>query len=580
MIDVFFFHAPLFALLFASIALAICMTSAELHLHNLASGAVVVLGGWIAAELLPSTTAHQTTTWWLLPIVGAITALAALPLFAKDSLRQHPLLYLLASLGVALVVSSIAQGFYLPSSSATLAPFDSRGAQLALALLGTFATVIVSCIVFQSKRWHQLVIEWRVSDDPSVWKGAAILVIVQHALLLCIGACFTAAHRGLVGAAEYKTILAILAVFAVRFRPVQAAILAGSVGAGILVIDASGTCLGGWSEPIAAVVVASIVVYRFRQRLPLITARRVVPVVARRTTRGAILLAGGAFLFTLLGAITQAYKDGWGSVHVHQAAALVVLVVVAWVTYRILGVLTIAWPMITGIAFYLVCHLETEPVLLLVCLVTFVVACAAYLYFLRILPETASLVIDLSIVLILHHVIMTSEIISGAHNMLIAAYPSALALSSRNAAIVQGVTAALPILLLIGLGSHGALRARILSVANFSAGARHGQRPISTFLVIACIVVAMSVLSTFVYHTQKDSISPAEVAVIRGLEVLLFAYIGAELRLMWAFVLLMLVYCLQISLGLGQGIVEEVVAGTLFIAATYAAVVVARRGNA
>ena len=266
----------LHALLLASMALALCITSSEFQLHNLAAGILVVLGGWISTEFtgLFNDDRHNTNAVWLIPILAVTVALVTYPRVAKTTIRSHSLLFLLISLGVAFAVSGIAQSFYLPSARATIPTPTSAITRLLLALTAFSLSIGVSLAIFLSKRWHYHILEWRIAGaDSKVWKYVSHLVLLQCVLLLVIGMCFAKAHRGLFGAAEYKTILAVLAVFAVRFRPVYAAALAGLLGAAVQVVDAYVPWLSGWSVPVVATIVGIIVVVRYIGATPVLNAR-------------------------------------------------------------------------------------------------------------------------------------------------------------------------------------------------------------------------------------------------------------------------------------------------------------------
>lgn len=558
-------------LLLGVIALVLCLGSREFGLHNLAAGQVVVLGGWWCWEIVAWATGapSHTNRAWLSVATLPVVVLCAWPLAARTYLRDHPLIFMFASLGAALVTETTLQGKALPFATSHIAVPDGASWHVLIPVGAAAVASVVCVLVFSSGRWATCALKCRVATNRSsgVWASVAMVLVLQFVLLLGIGGASASVHRGMAGGADDRTVLAVLAVFLARARPIRAGLIGAGMGIAIHLFDHVGGAVQSLASPLTMLGAALLIVLLRWPKRPLIAARTVVPVAPCLTTREAAIRTGLAVgVAAAFVVILAAANGGLGRMPVLAYSYLLVLVLAAWALRYILGIWTVSIPLLSGCAGYGVYLAETVFqsywTTSLVC-AALVVLASAYFLLLRLLSVNVAVLCDVALVVVgaslIRHMDLSgsSQIVALAVDQFIPTDPGIIVIAE----VVVGCAIVLLVLLFL---NRQPWRPYVLAVANFENATRHGWRPVWSFLSLAAVVSLVVVLASLLLRLGKPTVASSELELGRGLTVLFFAYLASEASLLLGATSVGAVALVAAGVGLGYGILEVALVGALF----------------
>ena len=555
------------ALLYAATVKVLSLGSREFGLYNLAGGAWLVLGGWMAATAAgPLVGAPAPVRPWVfaLFLLPALLQVAA-PLVLGNKiaiLRDSPLVYLFITLGIALVILSVGPGLLLENFGDTIPIQQGWWGWLFLALCSALVAGVVYR-VFNGRRWARLVIDFRVAQPGNrLPLRLSALLMLELVLLLVLGAAGYQVHKGIFQTAEYRTVIPVLCLAIFSSSPGRAALLSFVIVAGSHLLDAWVPPLTGYSIPVAIAALIIAVLVRNLPRETVVDNNATAPAPQRSLSPGEDSVVVGAVIFTVL-TFFATLALSWSSevLLLHRTLLVAVIVTVSWIAQRHLGVLSIAWPVLATVAVYVVEALEGRPFYMAATIILGAAAWACYVLTLRLLSKESALVVDLSVVICIHHVVLNSTAIAGATNVKLLSYsaPSWGVITLQVALVITSLG------LLYWANRDGVWRGSALGLVNFKLGNFHGVSVVPVFVGTAGALALVAIISTVGYHVLPTPVSPDELSMAAGLSVLLignFMHIKGPAP---GFLVVFLVYGLMGALLVGRGILSGAAVGLAFV---------------
>jgi hypothetical protein len=555
------------ALLYAATVKVLSLSTREFGLYNLAGGAWVILGGWAAAAVLgPFVGAPAPLHPWVFVLFLILACLQVSVPFILGSrigvLRDNPLMYLFISLGVALVILSLGPGALLENYGDTIPIQQGWWGWVALVAFSAFVIVLVYWI-FRGGRWARLVIDFRVaSSSGKLPIGLSLLLLVELVLLILLGAAGYQVHKGIFQSAEYRTIIPVLCLALAKSSPGRAALLSFIIIVSTHMLDAWVSVLAGYSIPVAISVLIVAVLIRKWPRETVIdnNATNLVPTRTVGLLEDSVFVGGVVFLvLAVFSTLTLAWSAN--QLTLHKTLLFSVLVTMSWIAQRHLGVVSMTWPVVAAISVYLVESLASRPVYIMFAMSLVAVLWASYILILRVLSKESALVIDLSVVICIHHIVTNSTAIAGPTNVKLLP----LSLSSWNILAIQ-ITLVLGALGLVLWANHNRIwRGSLLALANFRLGRLHGVAVTSVFIVAATVLATVSMISTVAYHALPTPLGPDELSLGVGLSVLLIGNFMDIKGPAPGLLVVFFIYGLLGSVLVGRGILSGAIIGLAFI---------------
>jgi len=509
------------ALVFAVCTVVLCLGSREFGLFNLAAGGWIVLGGWLATSIRGwLTDTFVPVHPWPFMLFGGLAGLQCLcPFLLGEALRLRPLVYLFFTVGITLCINTFGPAFLLKNYGSVIASDLGLWGTICT-LIGAFAAFCVPMLTFRSSLWARLVIDFRIGAAPP--SHIAGLLFLEIVLLVLIGATAGQVHKGIFASTEQRTVVPILGLLSMQCRPVASAmvsflaVLAGHFSA------AKVSALAGHSVPVTIGLLLLLALVRNWPQSSLLGARSIAPVppptAIRTLSRGSIPLGAVVFL-TLVGIAVLTL--GASSELFQRALFLSVLVVISCTAQRHLGIRSVAWPAIATLATYTVLEVRDNAFFLFIALIASSIAWSFYLWSLRVLRPEAALVVDLALIVCLHHWLTHSRL-PGPENVRIfhlSAFAAAPAMVLATCQVLVGLSL-LALLLSAGMGHE--LRALSLGLCNFRLAIHHGIAVRLVFCAVAFTLVILAAWSGVILHVAYPIVSPAQMTLLIGLTVMLF----------------------------------------------------------
>lgn len=566
--------------LYFGTAVVLSLTSREFGLYNLAGGAWLVLGGWLAALMLAGGHPLPLNSSLLPVFLFLLLFQAASPVLLGNRLRKNPLSYLFVSLGVALVVIHVG-GTYLLSSSGSSVPVDQSTWSVVAFLTFGGLSICAVFFLFQSPWWSRLVIRFRSSDTQgTLTRSLSALVFVELAGLLILGGSTYYVHKGIFGAAEYRTIIPILALVATKGRPIRAGLLSfvvvvlshGVVALGPIIFDVS---VAQYAKVIAILSLLLAVLFRswpddarnFAQMLPTIPPRLGSWLIWQDDYYRGHLFGLVAFLGAagLLAVVTYSVPTSWSSDDLTFALWIVGLSVICAMAQRFLGIQTIAWPAVGLLPIYCFVLAQESVFWLVILLGAFFMLWTFYGWSLRVLKHEPALVVDLAFVTCIHQVVKSSTVLSGTNEVIIFSPPF---LDAVETAHVSGFLVGTVVFLMIAsaaMGRHPWLRAGVLGLANFQLGRFHGLHvKVLFFAAIATLSVLVS-SATAARYLVSETVTSRFLSVEWGLSILLLGHLLQKAKLVLGLPFILGVFGLFGGLLASRGTLVGISVGVAFI---------------
>jgi hypothetical protein len=562
--------------LYAAVAATLALTSREFGLYNLASGAWLVLGGWIVQSWVGLQPGHGAIlNPWVLLFFLPLAALQIMsPLILRARLRGNVLSYLFVTLGGALVVTNVAPTWLLSSSGMTIPLQRSMHAVLVF-FICCCASALLVLVVFRSQLWARLVISFRVAGNHNqLWAGLSFLIGLELFLLIALGAAGFFVHKGVFGSAEYRTVIPILALVASRSRPVVASVLSLVVVVASHIIIAaspniSGLVLSPYARATAILLLLLVVLVRALPRRPLDSAQRITSVPPRVSTKflsergGRQLILGGITIVVLAAVSVIAWRLRpylLAEEDFHRAVFVSVLALTSWVAQRHLGISTITWPAIGVLPVFLYAvSASVMSVCIIVGLILF------HLWSLRVLRHEAALLIDLAALVSLHQIVKTSPSLSGDNEILFFHGRSAIGVSNGTLLILQICLSLGLLAFVLGSACLPRLRAISLGLSNLRLGLHHGIAVRRIFLLGISSLAAIAMLATASFHAISESVTVSELSLENGLLVFLLGYFFLRRGPILPITFIFAIYVICGSLLSGHGVMFRVVLGLAFM---------------
>lgn len=518
------------AALYAACAAALSRSARSFRLYNLAAGSWIVVGGWCASWIAGLWTGVEVPVRpWLFLVFGLLAALQILlPRFVRSGLYNSPLPYLLCSLGIALSVNNLGPDLLLSAHGSTI-PFEGSDAGSAVCVL-LMIVIIGGITVFGDTQAHaRSVLRFRAhrSSDRD-WASMSNLLLLEILLLLMLGAAGMQGHKGVFGAAEYRTVIPLLAVVAGSAHPLTSALLALILALATHALNARIPLITGYAAPITILLLAGLSVARARPWPWVLKARSLGCVTPRSEAAiwppGRLVL--GALVLMVLTAI-GCLAAGAYPVPSQRAVWLGVLATTAWLSVRHLGVLSVGW-VAPGVLSIYAALMAQE--FLAVSFWPAIVGCAAliatvwalYLLVLRALSPSIALLVDLSALVCLHHYVLSSTTISGAEN--VRALGHLLPSDTIAMACIggQSLMAGALFILAFFAAEQRTARAGVLALVNPAVGLQHGLPSGPLFFTAALGLGGVAIVSTIGYHSVQPILTPSQLSLGLGLGVALF----------------------------------------------------------
>jgi len=577
-----FWSATADAILYAGVAATLCLTSREFSFYNLAAGAWVIVGGWLTAwtgSAILGWPGPAISGLWFFGAIALVVAQVAAPAALGESLRRAPLIYLLVSLGVALVLSSLGPAFLLEASGSTISVPPSTGALVVFGFVITMS-VVVPVLVFRQKTWATTVLLFRTGIRyGTVKKRTSLLVLVEVGLLLLIGASGFFVHKGIFGSAEYRTIIPILALVAAKSRPVRAAVTCFLVVmlSYLVVLIAPSYSQYSHSMAIALLLIGVVRQYWPRTILrppaqkPMVPGRVAWPNLLKQDYTRRLVIAGvvvTAFSVALL-ILGELRPFVVAQSDILAFSKITLMAVVGWVIFSRLGILSLAWPMIGVVPIYLVAVSGRTPALAVAGVAAFLVCASGYLLLLRHLPVEPALLTDLGVVVCIHQLFKSSPALSGQEEVIRFAH----VLGTNIPSWVVPIALALLVCGVLGVGVAVSTSPRVrilaLAVADFRFGLLHGSPAPLLFVGMALGGVILAVAASGAFHLGFSVVSTDEMSVAIGMIVLLLSYLMERFGVLFGVGVCALVYGVLGGVFAGAGPMLPASIGVVFVVAAY-----------
>ena len=553
------------ALVYASMAYALCLSSREFELYNLSSGAWLVIGGWLGAwifgPLLQAPAPVRPWTFLFLPVIAAIQVLS--PLFLGSGLYEKRLLYLFVSLGIALMLTAFGQ-VYLVNNSADIIPIQAQNPSYIATSASFIIIVSIVTVMFASKYWAKTVLSFRLAKPNSnlYWRLASLL-LVELILILMLGASSFSIHKGLFGEAEYRTVIPILAVVLGKSHPIKASLIAFLVIIGGHIAEVEVSYFAGYSVPISlGALIISVLLWSWPwdSVVDVNSIGRVPSRPASRPFTNDPAIIGMITLLLLI--VISMVVPGYAQEPLNRFLLVAVLCTAAWISIKYLGVRSIGWQASAAICVYGILHFHNKPFYLVLVFLISVIAWAFQLFALRVLKSEASFVVDLSIVICLYSLVVKSTEISGAQSVL--EFTFAQTVNVWSIIIVQAFLTIGMLSLVSISGRNNKLRGILLGLTNFRLGWQHGV-PINVLFALASGMLILCCITASVGYHAIAPITPNNLSLANGLIIFLFAYLMAYWEPGPIYGLIFIVYYMLGSLLAGYGLLVEGFLGTALV---------------
>ena len=558
-------------LLYAATAAVVSLSGREFKFYNLAAGAWIVLGGWLSAFLMGSWMHAPAPVhpWCFFLFLAPALAQVTSPLFLREKLRENPLVYLLVSLGIALIVTTLGTTFLLRMSSATI-PIDRRG--ISFTVLVVAAVVVLTWYLMQSSRWAKTVLEFRhATSRPLLWQRLTWVLLVELVLLIVLGGVGYHVHKGVFSSAEYRTVIPLLAVMATRSNYISASILSFSVVAVSHLIEMTGQGLAGYSAPIAIASLAILVLIKNWPVSAILRARKTESLPDRKL-EGNIWSDQNVFGFVVLSVLFAGFALALGlsSEVLHHTLFMTSLVALSWIAHRYLGLLSIAWPALATLFIYATLIVRPTFWTLSILFVFTSLAWATYLWCLRVLKIEPALLMDLSLVVCLHQIVKKAAPISGDESVRIFNLTKEFNLPIFVPIVIPVSIVAGCLAMAYFSDRQRQLRASALSMSNLTMGLFHGAPVASIFMRVATVLAGLAALAVVGYHVSQPGITPSGLAVETGLIILLFSNLAERWGPAPTFIALFVFYAVLASIMAKHGIMLRGVVGVALIVLAFA----------
>ncbi|MBL4664172.1 MAG: hypothetical protein JKY22_11615 [Flavobacteriaceae bacterium] len=152
------------AIFYASITSILSIGIREFGLYNLASGAWLILGGWVGAFFFGLITGVNV------PCNSSILIFAIVFLFLQvflvyllgNRFRSNKLTYLFISLGISLIIINVVPEFSLDSNYAVI-PIEASSSNKIAFCVFALLTIICPYYIFKTSNWSKSVLNFRAN---------------------------------------------------------------------------------------------------------------------------------------------------------------------------------------------------------------------------------------------------------------------------------------------------------------------------------------------------------------------------------------------------------------------------------
>jgi hypothetical protein len=306
--------------------------------------------------------------------------------------------------------------------------------------------------------------------------------------------------------------------------------------------------LAGYSDAFAIAALIAATAIRAKPRNLLLDAPVIGDFPAPRSKsppwRDGYIL-GTALMAILL--IVCHWAVGASFVDTGKAIAVASLGIIAALSARVVGVLSVAWFAVPTASIYFLTYLARDvraaPALLIVTVVVICIAWVGYLFILRVLAPSQGMLIDLGFVILLHRVYESSSRLAGDSTS------RTLALSLppgdwRRALILLTMCLFVMSFCVAGAKFHVNPRVRALRLGlfNFKLAHYHGFFIRRVFAGIAVILVFFAGSIAAGYAIIRGFVTTHELSVGLGLTVLLLSRFVRRESIAWMFLVVTLIY--------------------------------------
>jgi hypothetical protein len=509
--------------LYGGIAAIISLTARGFRLYNLASGAWVVLGGWVWYWLKSQagTVVPVDPPWFLLLAVIACIQVA-LPWILRQQLVQNQIAYVFATVGIALLLDGAAPALLLKSYSAVI---GIQGSVVHDAVVvGVALAIVAFCMtIIRSARYAKACVCFRLDGGHRDARLLAGLVGCEIGLLLVLGAASSSVHHGLLSSSFFRSIVPVLALLMTGRRPVPTILIAGTAPAAAYLLGKTVPGVAGVSMPFVIGVLGCIAIAMSIRS----GARR-----AGRTSLGGVLEhpdtwglrnrnLRGLLALMMIGVILH-FGFRLDAPDSANTVWMMALAVSGMLILGYLGVFTVSVPIAGALGAYAVISLRQWPLALCAALLLLGVAWVSYIFLLRTMQEDYAVVADLALILAIGYFIMSTSAISGVEGIRLFG-------SGRWEFGATGWAMAT-----LGSGAFGMasvysssvipnLRTRVVGLQLGESGRAHGAPKRLMLTISMSLAAAIGVAGSFAYYSGTGSIAANSMSLERGLAVMVLA---------------------------------------------------------
>jgi uncharacterized membrane protein len=571
------------SLLYGITASILSLTARELRFYNLAAGSWIVTGGWWFAWITSETTGLgiPVTRYWFLALapLAVLAVQTGAPLAIGKRLKTHPFTYIFISLGIALTINHAVPAYALTYDRAIIPGIDT-----ALDLGWTYVAVVLgigTLIIYitRSRLWSRVAIGIRL-DTPSnhIWHSTAFLVFVEIGLLLIVGAASTFIHNGLYESAEYRTVIPLLALLAVRGKPIKAGFLATVVVlvSSVLLINASsvgGLDMSHYSEALSITGLIPFTVYRRWKFKPFLTARvsKAVPEPIQNwslniTSTGwrRVFESSASLLLLAIAYIMSHRLEAFSTLAFWKASYIFGVSLLAWAAYRSLDTLTIGWIFLGALSAYVVHFNSSSPGWLAGITILLLGIYASYLLLIRVLPVEAALVTDLSVFSAVYISLKSTPSIVGTEGTLL--FEVGILSGIDTSVILLSVLLGLGLILAVSIAGDypGTGRSIELGLANFRLAYQHGIQFRRWFGFISIVLAFATAVMASVFYHHHEAIFIESYPISYALAVLLFGFLMRSTNVVYGTVAVLCIFWVLPSIFVGAGPISILALGVLF----------------
>ncbi|MDO8502514.1 MAG: hypothetical protein Q7S20_11795 [Gemmatimonadaceae bacterium] len=517
------------ALIYGSIALVLSASARAFGTLNLAAGTWVTIGGWLGLSAMAIVGRQPLTALnlvGLLPLSAVALLQAGSALVLRRNVLERPLAFLLVTLGCHRAADAISSRWFVASWQSRIPP---NALPDWVCWLG-ISVIVGSAIWAKNSGWFsRIALRARVSDNSSpVWRLVSMVLLLEIGLLLLVGVFAGPTLHGIPGN-EFLTIVPVLAVCATRFDAGRAFVISAAALVVMRFVEGSFLHVGTAASSVVLLLLGTFVTVRYWPT-GLITGSRLVETVfpawpgwpfgrgARPANRSLLTHPALAVMFgaAVLGWILlSAAPTAHGLV---RGLFVLALTLCAAQSARILGVRSIAWPLLAAAGPLAVARSAgPESVILFALLV--VTIWSVYALALRALPTASALVIDLAATVSVVQ-LATSHSVFGSEG----ARQFAALGATWSLAVVASVLAGIVGILWTGIpwlarGQRG--RATILGLVNLANGENHGQRTITALVAGSGTLALAAMFAGIAFSADAAVLSDRDISVGLGLLILL-----------------------------------------------------------